>query len=98
MADNEHIVDKEMGYSHADFLRLLPKAVGDAETRIDGRVIHVSDGDRQLRIDLSEETVRRLGHFRLPVTRVRLTFSGYSPAARDAALERFWRAYQKGGG
>lgn len=98
MADDEHIVDKEMGYTHADFLRLLPKAVGGAAIRIDGRTIRVGDGDRWLRIDLSEESVRRLGHFRLPVTHVRLTFAGYSDAERAAALERFWRAYQKGGG
>jgi len=98
MADDEQIVDKEMGYTHADFLRLLPKAVGAAEIGIDGRVIRVADGERRLRIDLSEESVRHLGHFRLPVTHVRLTFSGYSEAEREAALERFWRAYQKGGG
>jgi len=98
MADDEQIVDKEMGYTHADFLRLLPKAVGDADIRIDGRVIRIAAGERRLRIDLSEESVRRLGHFRLPVTHVRLTFSGYSEAEREAALERFWRAYQKGGG
>ena len=98
MADDEHVVDKEMGYTHADFLRLLPKAVGEADILVDGRVIRVGDGERRLRIDLSEEAVRRLGNFRLPVTHVRLTFSGYTEAERNAALERFWRAYQKGGG
>ena len=98
MAPDEHIVDKEMGYTHADFLRLLPKAVGEAEISIAGRTVRIVDGDRRLRIDLSEETVRRLGHFRLPVTHVRLTFSGFSDAERSAALERFWKAYQKGGG
>ena len=98
MTRNAHVVDKEMGYTHADFLRLLPKAVGGADIRIDGRVVEVSTGDHRLRIDLSEETVRRLGNFRLPVTHVRLTFSGYSDAERDAALTRFWQTYQKGGG
>jgi len=98
MAQDAYIVDKEMGYTHADFLRLLPKAVGADDIRIDGRVIRVGEGERQLRIELSAETERRLGHFRLPVTHVRLTFSGYSDAERVAALERFWRAYQKGGG
>ncbi|UCH73172.1 MAG: hypothetical protein JSU82_12505 [Rhodospirillales bacterium] len=98
MAPDEHIVDKEMGYTHADFLRLLPKAVGDGEISISGHTIQVSNGERRLRIDLSEESVRHLGHFRLPVTHVQLTFSGYSDAERSAALERFWKAYQKGGG
>jgi hypothetical protein len=98
MTRNAHIVDKEMGYTHAELLRLLPKAVGGDDIRIDGRVIQVSGGDRQLRIDLSEESVRRLGNFKLPVTHVRLTFTGYSDAERDAALTRFWQTYQKGGG
>jgi hypothetical protein len=97
MTRDAQIVDKEMGYTRAEFLRLLPKAVvGDID--VDGRVIQVSGGDRQLRIDLSEESVRRLGNFRLPVTHVRLTFTGYSDAERDAALMRFWQTYQKGGG
>ena len=98
MTRNAHIVDKEMGYTHAELLRLLPKAVSDDDIRIDGRVIQVSGGGRQLRIDLSEESVRRLGNFRLPVTNVRLSFTGYSDAERDAALTRFWQTYQKGGG
>ena len=98
MAQREHVVDKEMGYSHAEFLRLLPKAVEGSDIAVDGRVIRVRDGDRRLRIDLSEESVRRIGNFRLPVTHARLTFSGYSEDERDAALERFWRAFQKGGG
>ncbi len=98
MAERPHIVDKEMGYTHADFLRLLPKAVGTADIRVDGPTVEIRDGVRRLRLDLAPETVRRLGHFRLPVTRVRLSFFGYGEAEREAALERFWRAYQKGGG
>ena len=43
-------------------------------------------------------SVRRLGNFRLPVTHVRLAFTGYSDAERDAALALFWQTYQKGGG
>ncbi|MDH3231666.1 MAG: hypothetical protein OEN55_17900 [Alphaproteobacteria bacterium] len=98
MTRDAYVVDKEMGYTHAEFLRLLPRAVGGADIRIDGRVIQVNAGDRGLRIDLSEESVRRLGNFRLPVTHVRLTFQGYSDAQRDALLARFWQTYQKGGG
>lgn len=94
-----YVVDKEMGTTHKEFFRLLPKAVGaDAEIVVDGLDVRVSDGPRLLRISLSEESVRRLGNFRLPVTHVRLAFSGYSDAERAAALDRFWHAFQKGGG
>ena len=98
MARDEHVVDKEMGTTHKEFFRLLPKAVGDAGIEVDGLDVRVSDGARLLRISLSEESERRLGNFRLPVTHVRLTFSGYSDAEREAALNRFWHAFQKGGG
>ncbi len=98
MTRDAHVVHKEMGYSHAEFLRLLPKAMNGAALRVEGNRITVEDGARRLDIELGEETERRLGHFRLPVTPVRLAFAGYSEAEIKAALERFWRAYQKGGG
>lgn len=98
MARDEHIVDKEMGTTHKEFFRLLPKAVGADGIEVDGLDVRVSGGDRLLRIELSEESERRLGNFRLPVIHARLTFSGYSADEREAALDRFWHAFQKGGG
>lgn len=98
MAPVERVVEKEMAVTHRDFLRLLPKAVGDADIRVDGRAISVAEGSRLLRIDLSEESVRQIANLRIPLTRVRLSFSGYREDELAAALERFWRAFQKGGG
>ncbi len=98
MAQIDHVVEKEMGFSHAEFMRLLPKAVNGADIQAKGREIRVGDGSRLLRIDLSEESERRLGHIRIPVTHVRLTFTGYSEAEIEAALFRFERSFQKGGG
>ena len=98
MADSEHVVEKEMGFSHAEFRRLLPKAVDGAEIIEDGGKFSVGGGGRLLQIELSEESERRLGHFRIPVTHVRLTFTGYSEAEIEAALQSFWRSFQKGGG
>lgn len=98
MALDEYVVDKEMGTTHKEFFRLLPKAFAAAKIDVDGLDVRVSEGGQQLRIELSGETERRLGNFRLPVIHARLTFSGYSEDEREAALERFWRAFQKGGG
>ena len=98
MTREAHVVRKEMGYSHAEFLRLLPRAVNGAALRIEGSRITVEDGARRLEIELGEETERRIANLRLPVTPVSLAFAGYSEAEIAAALERFWRAYQKGGG
>ena len=98
MPPGDHIVRKEMGYTHKDFMRLLPKAVGGADMVIAGPDIEVRDGARLLRIELGDETVRQIASFRLPMMPVSLIFSGYSEADIEAALDRFWRAYQKGGG
>lgn len=94
----EHVVEKEMAVTHRDFLRLLPRAFEGCDIRVDGREIHVVAGRRELRIDLSEESVRQIANLKIPLTRVRLTFSGYGEDERAAALQRFWRAFQKGGG
>ena len=98
MTRDAHVVHKEMGYTHAEFMRLLPKAVDGADMSISGSEIEVLDGQRSLRIELGEEGVRRIASFRLPMTPVSLTFTGYDAAGIEAALDRFWRAYQKGGG
>lgn len=93
-----HIVHKEMGYTRAELLRLLPKALGSDDVNIDGNRIELRQGSTRLSIELGPESERRLGNFRLPVLPVRLEFCGYSAADIEAALERFWRTYQKGGG
>ena len=98
MTQGEHIVRKEMGYTLEEFMRLLPKAMGGADMEIAGNIIEVRDGARSLRIELGEETVRQIASFRLPMLPVSLAFSGHSEAEIDAALDRFWRTFQKGGG
>jgi len=98
MTRDAHVIHKEMGYTHAEFLRLLPKAVDGALLRVKGNRIIVDDGARRLRIEIGLESERRLGNFRLPVTPVSLAFAGYSEAEVEAALERFRRVFQKGGG
>jgi hypothetical protein len=98
MTQGAHVVRKEMGYTHEEFIRLLPKAVGGADMRIEGSIFEVRDGERSLRIELGEEGERRIASFRLPMTPVSLVFSGYTEAGIEAVLDRFWRTYQKGGG
>jgi hypothetical protein len=93
-----YTVHKEMGYTRAEFLRLLPKALGDDGARIDGSLVELKDGSRRMSIEIGDEGQRQLGNFRLPVLPVRLEFYGYSATDVEAVLEHFWRTYQKGGG
>jgi hypothetical protein len=98
MTQGAHVVRKEMGYTHKEFIRLLPKAVDGADMRITGNEFEVVDGERRLRIELGEEGERRIANLRLPMTPLSLTFTDYDEAGIKEVLDRFWRTYQKGGG
>ncbi len=87
-----------MAITHADFLRLLPRALDGREHTVDGNRIVVEDGPRRLEITLSETTERRIALLALPVTRVRLEYRGYTGAEAAVAVSLFDRAFQRGGG
>ena len=91
-------VEKEMSISHSDIFRILPKALDGEDYRIDGNRVIAGSGDRRLEITLSEETQRRIALLTLPVTRVRLDFVGYGEDEAAAALAKFDRGFQRGGG
>ena len=92
------VVDKEMAITHADFLRILPRALDGREHTVDGSRFVVEDGPRRLEITLAETTERRIALLALPVTRVRLEYRGYTEAEAAAAVALFDRAFRRGGG
>jgi len=68
------------------------------EIEVDGGRVVAGSGDRRLEITLSAESERRIALLTLPVTHVRLEFIGYGDAEAAAALARFDRGFQRGGG
>ncbi|MFQ5619495.1 MAG: hypothetical protein ACE5FR_11025 [Rhodospirillales bacterium] len=92
------VVEKEMAITHADFLRLLPRALDGREHTVEGNRIVAEDGPRRLEITLAETTERRIAQLALPVTRVRLEFSGYTEDEAARAVALFDRAFRRGGG
>ena len=91
-------VTKDMSITHAEFFRLLPKALGPGAYSQDATRVVRDDGSRCLEITLGPEGTRRLALMRVPRTEVTLSFTGYSDAARAAALALFDRAFQRAGG
>ena len=51
-----------------------------------------------LDITLGPESVRQIALMRMPTMPVTLTFSGFSDSERETLMQRFERAYQRGGG
>lgn len=92
------VIEKEMGISHADFFRILPGALGSGAYTVSGNRFTFKEGARVFTIDLGEEGVRQIALMRMPQTKIKLTFEGYDAEAREQALARFWRYFQKGGG
>jgi hypothetical protein len=86
----------EMGITRAEFLRLLPVAVGHAACRIEGDDI-VADDDAWW-ICLEEQPGRRFGAVVLPVLAVTLVLDAMSGEEARIFVERFLLGYQRAGG
>ena len=89
---------KEMGITHRDFLRMVERFFAGADYSVDGaRIVQEAD-DRRLEITLAPESSRCIALIEMPVTEVRLAFTGYGEEAAATALARFDRTLQRGGG
>jgi len=86
-----------MGITRADFLRLLPAAVGHAPLRLEGDEIH-GDGAPSWRIKLREMPQRRIARVALPVLEVELVVDAPCGAQAQAFVERFLLGFQRAGG
>ncbi len=95
---SDRVVDKEMGISRADFLRLLPGALGSGIITMDGSSAVFEDGERRIEVSFEEMPERRIANLRLPVLRVSLKFSGFAEDRLKEALARFERAFARTGG
>lgn len=96
---NRHTVKKEMGISHRDFFRILPKVMDGRVYTVDGQQIVVDEPGRRLEIRLADQRERMLGPLmRLQVTDVELIFFNYQEADRVSFLNFFDINFFKGGG
>jgi hypothetical protein len=89
---------KEMGISHREFFRSLPRALNGFEYEVSGDTVQVRDGGRSLVMHLSPEAARNIAAMRLPMTRIEFRFSGYTDAEAKAFLDHFDLRFRRGGG
>ncbi len=89
---------REMGITHADFFRILPRVLDGYSYRTAGAVVTASQAQQRLILRLGPEGERRLARLRLPVTQVRFEFDGYTSEQAGALLDRFKRYFHRGGG
>lgn len=89
---------REMGLTHADFWRLLPRAMGNHGYTIDGNSVHASVDNGTLDITLGPSLERRIALLRLPYSVVSFTFNGVTEAQQQAFKAHFDLHFQRGGG
>lgn len=97
----ELLVEQQMGYSAAEFMRALQRALADY-------TLDVADRNRWLavrpgypgcvEIAFAEQPPRRLGLLELPVLDVSFRFRGFAPGADRALFDRLQRSLHRGGG
>ena len=93
------VIEKDMGITHAEFMRLLPRALGDDAYTVSGTKINYQDAaGRKLAIELGPESERRIALMHIPRTPVSLHFHGYDETALESFMTHFNRSYQRGGG
>ncbi|OGT72744.1 MAG: hypothetical protein A2W76_00840 [Gammaproteobacteria bacterium RIFCSPLOWO2_12_47_11] len=92
------IIQREMTITHADFFRLLPKALADYQCKISDHAIEVKLTSGHIKIRLMPETTRRIGALELPVTNMTFHFENTVQDEMQDFFSKFNMAYQKGGG
>lgn len=100
LVDNQPDIEyaADMGLTHGDFFRLLPRAMGEHTYRVDGNTVHATVHDGTVEIHLGAQQERRIALMRIPFARVTFQFRGVSKEQQEAFKEYFDLRFQRGGG
>jgi hypothetical protein len=93
-----HTIKREMTITHADFFRILPKALKNIKYGVSGNRVAIADTEKRLEIMLSPESSRSIGALKLPVTILEFRFDKYTTEQIEKFLRQFDMSFHKGGG
>jgi len=85
-----------MGYSHADFFRLLPRAMGTHQYEVNGLQVNCTLPTGKLTITLGEEHERRLVLVVMPYMYVTFEYENVSDEDRENFIKYFDLRFMKG--
>ena len=89
-------IEKQMGYTHADFFRLLPRAMGSNPYEINGLEVNCTLPSGTLKITVGEERERRLVLVVMPCTNVTFEYNNVSDEDRESFSKYFDLRFMKG--
>lgn len=98
MTDSVIEYSREMGLTHDDFWRLLPRAMGEHAYERQGDHVHATVNDGSLKIHLGPTLERKIALLRLPYSVVSFRFEGVREAQQMAFKTHFDLHFQRGGG
>lgn len=87
-----------MALTEGDFFRILPTAVAPCAYDVQANKVIVMCEQGSAQISISPEAPRKIASLCFPVLRVTIEFSEMSEQQSDAFLQRFDRAFHRGGG
>ncbi len=89
---------REMGFTRAEFLRILPAALNNHPAQVTEHEATVTIDGGALRIDIGEQKYRKIASISLPYLDVSFTFTGLQQTRIDEFMRFFDLRYQRGGG
>jgi len=89
---------REMGLTHDDFWRLLPRAMGEHAYTRDGNKVNAVVHEGTVDIEIGSPEVRRIALLAIPYSEVSFVFSGVSAEQQQAFKAHFDLHFQRGGG
>lgn len=98
MSDQTIEYSREMGLTHDDFWRLLPRAMGTHTYQNEGDTVHAKINSGRLVITLGPPLVRRIALMHIPYSKVSFNFSDVTEAEQQAFKSHFDLHFQRGGG
>lgn len=92
------VVSRSMTITEAEFLRLLAKAIAPLPFSLGKNVATVAIGAGAVRIAFHGAPQQPLGSLMLPMTQVDIWFDDVDETTASRFLDRFDRAFHRGGG
>jgi hypothetical protein len=86
-----YALSREMQMDRQEFLRELPKAMGDLSYEVVGNKVIAGSRERRIEITMTDEGVRKLGSLNLPMEQIDLDFVGYAQEEIEAFMADFDR-------
>jgi len=90
-------LDKEMGYTHSEFVKLLPRCLSGYKYSISNELVHITVPSGRVEIHIGVEGERVFTELvKFPILPIQIKFIEVSESDRSDFLRRFDQSIMKG--